>query len=153
MDKPKFKGFFHGVYSIWQAEGIKGVYRGPIPTVGKQASNQAIRFLVYGEVKNYLDTTFPNAPLTAKTGFAGAIAGAASVFGNTPVDVIKTKMQGLDAHRFNGLADCCRQIYAQEGFLGFYAGLLPRLSRVVLDVAITFTLFEHIKNLLNKIFP
>lgn len=30
------------------------------------------------------------------TGLFGAVAGAASVFGNTPVDVIKTRMQVSD---------------------------------------------------------
>jgi len=37
---------------------------------------------------------------------AGGMAGAASVFANTPVDVIKTKMQGLDSHKYKGSFDC-----------------------------------------------
>lgn len=37
---------------------------------------------------------------------AGAVAGAASVLANTPVDVIKTVMQGLDASKYNGAWDC-----------------------------------------------
>ena len=151
--EPKFKGFFHGLGSIYKAEGFKGIYRGPIPTVMKQSSNQAIRFLVYGKTKDKFDQWFPNKWTQAKYATAGAIAGAASVFGNTPIDVIKTKMQGLDAHLYKNAWDCCKQTWAEGGFKGFYAGLVPRLSRVVLDVAITFTLFENIKNLLNYLFP
>jgi len=37
---------------------------------------------------------------------SGGVAGAASVFANTPVDVIKTVMQGLDAHKYKGTLDC-----------------------------------------------
>ena len=109
--------------------------------------------MVYGKTKDGLDSMFPNLPQTPKYAIAGAIAGAASVYGNTPIDVIKTKMQGLDAHLYKNAWDCCKQTWAAGGFMGFYAGLVPRLSRVVLDVAITFTLFENIKNLLNHLFP
>lgn len=52
---------------------------------------------------------------------AGAIAGFASVMGNTPLDVIKTKMQGLDAvEKYNGSNwACIKDIYRQYGLKGF----------------------------------
>jgi hypothetical protein len=37
------------------------------------------------------------------TGAFGVIAGAASVFGNTPVDVVKTRMQVSDLRRIVGI--------------------------------------------------
>ena len=44
--------------------------------------------------------------MTATTALAGAVAGGASVLGNTPIDVVKTNLQGLQAERFNGTWDC-----------------------------------------------
>jgi len=41
----------------------------------------------------------------------------------------------------------------KEGFNGFYKGTSARLGRVVADVAITFTLYEHIQNYLLKVWP
>ena len=58
-----------------------------MPTVLQQSSNQAIHFLVYGDVKKKLDEMFPNSPLTFQTALAGSIAGGASVLGNNPIDV------------------------------------------------------------------
>ena len=84
---------------------------------------------------------------------AGGIAGAASVLGNNPIDVIKTNMQGLDAHKYTGPVDCAKQIWRQEGIRGFYKGAIPRMTRVVLDVALTFTLYENIKIMLDKAWP
>lgn len=75
----------------------------------------------------------------------GAVAGAASVFGNTPLDVIKTRMQvggiihfllshnktlnsganvrvcvcaitqGLEAHKYKSTLDCAVKIMKHEG--------------------------------------
>lgn len=41
----------------------------------------------------------------------------------------------------------------KEGPKGFYKGTVPRLSRVVLDVAITFTLYDYISDTINKYWP
>jgi hypothetical protein len=49
--------------------------------------------------------------------------------------------------------DCFYKILKNEGVLGFYKGCGARLSRVILDVAITFTLVEHIRSVLDKVFP
>lgn len=62
-------------------------------------------------------------------------------------------MQGLDAHKYKGTLDCAVQIVKNEGIKGLYKGTVPRLSRVVLDVAITFTLYEQITKLINYFIP
>ena len=45
----------------------------------------------------------------------GAFAGAASVFGNTPIDVVKTRMQGLEASKYKSTMDCFVKIWKHEG--------------------------------------
>lgn len=75
---------------------------------------------------------------------AGGFAGFCSVMFNNPIDVIKTKMQNK-----NGLGLTVRTtasyIYESRGFIGFYSGVVPRLARVVLDAALTFSIFHQIK--------
>ena len=48
-------------------------------------------------------------------GLFGGIAGAASVYGNTPVDVVKTRMQGLEAKKYKNTFDCAVKIWKHEG--------------------------------------
>lgn len=43
---------------------------------------------------------------------------------------------------------CASYIMKHEGPLGFYKGVGPRLARVILDVAITFSIFNSLKRLL-----
>lgn len=91
---PKFKGFLHGVGQIIKAEGVLGVYKGVTATIMKQGSNQAIRFYVMETCKDVYKGGDPNKPVPKLfVGAFGAVAGAASVFGNTPIDVVKTRMQ------------------------------------------------------------
>ena len=89
--------YFHNPFCILFLNlplGIRGTYQGLLPTIIKQGSNQAIRFFVFNNLKAYFqegDNTKEIGPV--KTFLIGGIAGAASVFGNTPVDVVKTRMQ------------------------------------------------------------
>ena len=93
----------------------------------------------------------PNQPVNKLvTGAFGAVAGAASVFGNTPIDVVKTRMQGLEASKYKSSIDCAVQIWKHEGAMAFYKGTLPRLSRVCLDVAITFMIYDSFMEMFNK---
>ena len=60
----------------------------------KQGSNQAIRFFVMETLKDWYRGGDPNKKINKLiVGGFGAVAGAASVFGNTPLDVVKTRMQ------------------------------------------------------------
>ncbi len=62
----------------------------------------------------------PNDPVPVLiTGAFGLIAGAASVFGNTPLDVVKTRMQSLEASKYKNTLDCALQIMRNEGPLAW----------------------------------
>ena len=69
---------------------------------------------------------------------------------NNPIDVIKTNMQGLDAAKYGGPLGCGIHIFKTEGFKGFYKGVGPRLARVILDVALTFSIYNQIRRLLVR---
>lgn len=151
---PRFKGFFKGVATIVKEEGVRGCYQGLGPTILKQGSNQAIRFLVYGSLKDYAQGGDPTVQLNVfQTMLCGGLAGAASVFGNTPIDTIKTRMQGLDRHLYKNSWDAFTKLVKNEGWLALYKGTTPRLGRVCADVAIVFVLYEKIMGFFDKVFP
>jgi len=152
---PQYRGFFHGVRHIVAAEGLMGCYRGLTATMMKQGSNQAIRFYVMETLKDKYRGGDPTVAVPKLlVGLMGGCAGAASVLGNTPLDVVKTRMQGLEAKaKYKNTFDCARQIMVNEGPAAFYKGTIPRMSRVVLDVAITFMIYDSFMELFNKAFP
>jgi len=151
---PQFKGFAHGVRTIVAKEGLSGTYKGITPTIMKQGSNQAIRFYVMETLKDWYRDGDPAKKVPKLVvGLFGGVAGAASVLGNTPLDVVKTRMQSLDAAKYKNTWDCAKTIMKNEGPKAFYKGTLPRMSRVCLDVAITFMIYDSFMEVFNKIWP
>nr|XP_033695738.1 LOW QUALITY PROTEIN: tricarboxylate transport protein, mitochondrial-like [Tursiops truncatus] len=149
---PKYRGFFHGVREIVWEQGLKGTYQGIVATVLKQGSNQAILFFVVTSLHNWYQGDNPNKPMNPSDhGVFGAITDTASVCGNTPLDVIKTQMQGLEAHKYHTTWGRGLQILRNEGPKAFYKGTVPRLGRVCLDVDIVFVIYDEVVKLLNKV--
>jgi solute carrier family 25 citrate transporter 1 len=138
-----YTGSLDAVMKIMKSEGPGGLYRGVIPTIAKQGTNQMVRFptqfyvmlLMVGDDKEKQKNPIYN-------GIAGAAAGAVSVILTMPQDTVKTRMQGEEAKKlYKGTIDCATQILKKDGIGFFYAGTWPRMVRVSLDVGITFCVF------------
>jgi solute carrier family 25 citrate transporter 1 len=61
-------------------------------------------------------------------------------------------MQGTKAAQYKSTLDCFRQILVQEGIGSFYAGVVPRLGRVVPGQGVIFMSFEAIQQWLEQNF-
>jgi hypothetical protein len=98
--------------------------------------------VVFGKTKDQLSPFIKNKIICDL--LSGAFAGFCSTLANNPIDVCKTKMQGVDGKgkTFTGVFS---NIYATQGFMGFYSGVKPRLLRVMLDAALTFSVFHQLK--------
>jgi solute carrier family 25 citrate transporter 1 len=78
--KPQFRGFSHGVACIVRQEGLGGIYKGLVPTILKQGSNQAMRFFVYNNLTQWMrDFSSRDRNTTIETLVAGGAAGFVSV--------------------------------------------------------------------------
>ncbi|CAG8543450.1 10926_t:CDS:2 [Paraglomus occultum] len=133
---PKYKGLVHGVTTIVRQEGFGGVYRGLFPVMMRQGANQAVRFSTYSTLKQELQKwTTPGQPLPWSVTFAiGAVAGTVTVYTTMPLDVVKTKMQGLHAKTlYKNSFHCFWTVVRNEGVLSLWKGATPRLSRLLVS--------------------
>lgn len=89
-------------------------------------------------------------PILALLG--GMAAGCFSTIGNNPFDVVKTQMQGVNASRYTSTLDCFFKIFKEEGFAGYYKGVIPRMGRVVPGQGVIFMSFETIQDFVEKTF-
>ncbi|KAF9476897.1 mitochondrial tricarboxylate transporter [Pholiota conissans] len=144
---PQYRGLIHGTVSIVKQEGIAGIYRGLFPVMMRQGANSAVRFTTYATLKQFVQGTVrPGQPLPSAITFGiGGIAGLVTVYTTMPLDVIKTRMQALDARaQYRNSFHCAYRIFTEEGIRRFWTGTTPRLTRLVLSGGIVFTVYENI---------
>mmetsp|Transcript_22273 Transcript_22273/g.31133 ORF Transcript_22273/g.31133 Transcript_22273/m.31133 type:complete len:292 (+) Transcript_22273:149-1024(+) len=144
-DPPRYRGFFHGVATILKEEGVAECYKGLLPTILKVSTAQATRFGIFNAIPHEYRKTPWQAALS------GAFAGGVSVLLFQGIDVIKSRMQGLESHKYKGPIDCTKKILASEGIAGLYRGVTPRLTRVCCEVGITMSLYGEVVKFLNKV--
>lgn len=139
----KYSSSLDATFKILKSEGPMGLYRGVVPTILKQGTNQMVRFPIQ---QFYFRMFFGNDESKKSSpwlnGLCGAAAGGTSVVLTMPQDTVKTRMQGEAAKKlYKGTLDCVQQIIRKEGVLFLWTGTWPRFIRVTLDVGITFTIY------------
>ncbi|XP_067943458.1 mitochondrial basic amino acids transporter-like [Watersipora subatra] len=133
---------------IYQAEGIRGIYRGLTATTLRELPAFGVYFATY----EYLCRLFsPNGSKDSPTYvllMAGGVAGCSSWFSNYPIDVLKTRIQkdglyvdGKFHYKYSGYIDCIRHSVAQDGYSVFFRGLSPTLTRAFVTNAATFPVY------------
>lgn len=154
--QPRMKGFLHGSAVIAREQGIKGFFKGFVPTTARQAANSAVRFSTYTWLKQVAESyTSPGERLgTISTFGIGAVAGLVTVYSTQPIDTVKTRMQSLEAKRlYKNSIQCGWSIFKNEGVLTLWSGATPRLGRLVLSGGIVFAMYEKTIELLDKLDP
>lgn len=122
-----YRSITHGTIDLYRSEGIKGFYRGLLPSLFG-VSHGAIQFMVYERLKDHwgmsreggkqgltnMDYLYLSA--TSKM-FAGSIT--------YPYQVVRARLQTYDAKaNYNGVGDVMKQVWRKEGLRGFYKGFV-----------------------------
>ena len=89
-----------------------------------------------------------------QTSIIGLISGAVGPFSNAPIDTVKTRLQKTPAEEgqsaISRITTIAREMFKQEGSRAFYKGITPRVMRVAPGQAVTFTVYEYLKGILEK---
>lgn len=161
LDVPKYRNAAHALYTVVKEEGVGALYRGVSLTALRQGSNQAVNFTAYTYFKEILRKWQPqydsgNLP-SYQTTLIGLVSGAMGPLSNAPIDTIKTRLQKMPAEpgttALQRITRIAADMFKQEGFHAFYKGITPRIMRVAPGQAVTFTVYEYLKDKLEKSGP
>ena len=130
--------------SILANEGIKGLYKGLLPTL-LGVSHVAIQFPVYERLKEWLrkdDGGGKALPLEAhKVMLASAFSKVLASTATFPHERLRVYAQDNRGAPLT-LRSLVSKIWVEEGVLGFYRGMGVNLLRVVPSCVISFTIYE-----------
>lgn len=157
LDIPKYRSAPHATFTVLREEGVGALYRGVSLTALRQGTNQAVNFTAYTELKAQLQKWQPeyeNKEIPSyQTMLIGLISGAMGPLSNAPIDTIKTRLQKTPGQpgetAVSRITAIGRDMFKQEGFRAFYQGITPRIMRVAPGQAVTFTVYEYLKGMLE----
>jgi len=157
LDVPRYRNAAHAAYTVVREEGFRTLYRGVSLTALRQATNQAVNFTAYTYFKQAAHKYQPHLEElpSYQHMVLGLISGAMGPLSNAPIDTIKTRLQRSSATPGESavarIIYICKDMFKHEGFRAFYQGITPRVMRVAPGQAVTFTVYEYIRGLMEKL--
>ena len=166
-----YPSMFSGAFRLFRSEGILGFYRGL--GVGMLAvSHGAVQFAVYDPARRmYIasrdakrrlssygqqevalngegEERISNEATIVLSTVAKLVAGTATY----PLQVMRARLQHHLADELfgRGIAGVVRKLWREEGFRGFYRGMMPGVVRVLPATWVTFLVYENVKYYLPK---
>ena len=155
LDIPKYRNAAHALYTVVREEGFGALYRGVSLTALRQGSNQAVNFTAYSQFREWLQQYRGTEELPSyQTSLIGLVSGAMGPLSNAPIDTIKTRLQKTPAKEgetaLKRILNISNDMWKQEGVRSFYKGITPRVMRVAPGQAVTFTVYEYLRSVLEK---
>lgn len=119
-----YRSMTDGAASILKTEGVKGFYRGLLPSLFG-VSHGAIQFMAYEQLKNRrkaqigVGQELSNWDYLTLSGLSKMVAGSITY----PYQVIRSRLQTYHAGKqYKGVRDVILQVWRNEGVVGFYKG-------------------------------
>ncbi|OAX43919.1 mitochondrial carrier [Rhizopogon vinicolor AM-OR11-026] len=142
-----YTGIGNAFTRISSTEGMRALWRGVSSVILGAGPAHAVHFGMYEAVKELAGGNAAGNQWLA-TSLAGASATVASDALMNPFDVIKQRMQ-VHQSEFRSVFTAMRVVYQTEGLSAFYVSYPTTLMMSVPFTAVQFTVYEHIKRLLN----
>ncbi|EFA77930.1 mitochondrial substrate carrier family protein [Heterostelium album PN500] len=146
---PVYTGTFNGMKNIYKYEGLRGFYKGFLPSEVGYLSSKIVYFGVYEQSKQYLNRSEFGA---ASSYLSGGIAELSNLVIWVPFDVTTQKCQ-IQGHlgETKSAWSIFRQTYEERGIRGLYRGFGATVVRNVPYSAVWWGSYENTKNYLHQL--
>ncbi|EEB14495.1 mitochondrial carrier protein, putative [Pediculus humanus corporis] len=139
-----YNGMLSALNVIYKGEGLRGLCRGLVPTLFRDAPFSGLYLMFYTQTKQALPEKWLDGNTASPLHFTcGIIAGILASLVTQPADVIKTKMQ-LYPGEFSSVKSVIIYLQKRDGVSGYFKGLVPRMLRRTLMSAMAWTIYERI---------
>ncbi|KAI4460580.1 mitochondrial basic amino acids transporter-related [Holotrichia oblita] len=133
---PRYNGAYQCFKYLVAKDGVRGLYRGISSPLSGVAAINAVVFGVYGNTRRIQNN--PDALTSCMV--AGAASGICQSFFNSPMELVKIRMQVSGDNR-SAIA-VAKEIYNLEGFKGVFRGLNITIAREIPAFVTYFATYE-----------
>lgn len=148
----QFKGVVDAVRKILKWEGPKAFWSGFLPNLVAVVPYSGLDLAGYDFSKKYF-TEMKGSKLNNKELFAvGSLAVLVAQVTTYPLVVVFTRLQASpeDFQQKRNAVMMLVDVWKNEGFTGFYRGLVPNLIKFIPAVAFSYVIYEQVMAVLNK---
>lgn len=146
----RYRNTLSAYRTIGREEGVRGLWKGCLPNVGRNAIVNVAEIVCYDIIKDCLlkyTSLEDNIPCHFT---AAVIAGFATTVAASPIDVVKTRYMNSKPGQYRGAIDCAIQMGRSEGASAFYKGFVPSFARLVSWNIVLWITYEQLKILIFK---
>lgn len=144
----RYNGTIEAYKTIAKEEGLRGLWKGTLPNIARNAIVNCTELVTYDLIKDLL---LKNGLLTDNLPchFSSAIgAGFCTTVIASPVDVVKTRYMNSAPGRYNSALNCAVTMFTKEGGTAFYKGFMPSFLRLGSWNIVMFITYEQLKRAL-----
>ncbi|KAF4385676.1 hypothetical protein F8388_010232 [Cannabis sativa] len=153
IDPTKYKSITSGFGILLKEQGVRGFFRGWVPTLLGYSAQGACKFGFYEFFKKYYsDIAGPEYAAKYKTLIYLAGSASAEVIADIalcPFEAVKVRVQTQPGFA-RGLSDGLPKFVRSEGALGLYKGIVPLWGRQIPYTMMKFASFETIVEMIYK---
>jgi len=150
--KPMYNGMVDCLTKTFKEEGVRGLYKGSAsPLVGAMFHNACL-FFANGQARRLMGGNDSSSLPLLSEFYCGMIAGGAVCVVETPIDLLKIKLQSQvgKGGQYKNVFHAASSIYGGYGFRGLYKGFVPTVMRNIPAFGGYFFTFEAVKRWLTK---
>ncbi|XP_046808120.1 mitochondrial 2-oxoglutarate/malate carrier protein-like [Lucilia cuprina] len=155
-ERRNYKNVADALTRILKEEGLPGLWKGCLPTVGRAMIVNMCQLASYSQAKNYLQ----KGPLQMKEGFgvhvgASSFSGLLTSIASLPMDIAKTRIQNMKTApgakpEYSGTIDVLVRVCRNEGPLALWKGFTPYFARLTPLTILIFVFLEQYNKLYYK---
>ncbi|KAM8843535.1 mitochondrial brown fat uncoupling protein 1 [Synchiropus picturatus] len=141
----RYNGTMQAYKHIFQNEGLRGLWKGTLPNITRNALVNCTELVTYDLIKEAIlkhKLMSDNLPCHFVSAFG---AGFVTTVIASPVDVVKTRYMNSPPGQYRSAINCAWTMLTKEGPTAFYKGFVPSFLRLGSWNIVMFVSFEQIK--------
>ncbi|CAM9438837.1 dicarboxylate carrier UCP2-like [Lampetra fluviatilis] len=141
----RYTSAFTAYRTIGREEGVRGLWKGTLPNITRNAIVNCGELVTYDIIKETLlkhNLLTDNLPCHLVAAFG---AGFCATVVASPVDVVKTRYMNSKPGQYRSAMNCALCLISMEGPTAFYKGFIPSFLRLGSWNIVMFVTFEQLK--------